>query len=61
MDSIVFEKNYLIVSFRSKDGEQIDFAEVINPTGISVEIWCKTIETVMIKTMQKNINNSIWD
>jgi len=59
MDTLVFKNNYLIVSFMSKDGEKIDFESVINPTGISVEIWCKTIETVMIKTMQKNINTSI--
>lgn len=59
MDNLVFDKNKLIVSFKSKDEEQIDFESIVNPFGLSVEMWLKKIEEIMKITMYKKINESI--
>jgi hypothetical protein len=61
MESVIFNDQTLITHMTSKFGEKIKFNENVDPKEFSVEIWCKSVEVMMIETMRDIINESIDD
>ena len=61
MESVIFNDQTLITRMTSKFGECIKFNELMEPKEFTVEIWCKSVEVMMIETMRDVINESIED
>lgn len=61
MDEVRFSEQTSITHMSSKDGEVIEFVEPVDPKDNSVEIWCKSLESMMVETMRHVINESIID
>jgi len=61
METVIFNDQSLITHMTSKEGEKIKFNENVDPKEFSVEIWCKSVEIMMIETMRDVINDSIED
>jgi len=59
MERLVFNESTIITHMTSHEGEVIEFVEHVDPKEYSVEIWCKSVETSMVQTMQDVINKSI--